>query len=117
MNKMKVEKFLDSRVALLQKNLEAFPEKFSENPAWALEWSEATFKEAAELAVLLDIKNDFKKLLENPENSMEKYIEHLKDTIVRKAQWVFHSTSPISNLLEEYKKVAMARFVDMVESF
>jgi len=94
---------IDSRLKRIAEDKKKFIEDFNENAAHALEWSKDMFKTVAEESVLMRMKSYL-----NQDVSIEDIKRELLEDTIRGAKYPPQSTSPTSNLLEQYKAVANA---------
>lgn len=93
--------FLESDKQSAQKRLQEWATKFEKNPAYALEWSFATFDNAAEFEVTTMVINY---ITERPidftfEKVVEEIVKALRREVLQKARSPDHSTSTPSNLM------------------
>ena len=95
-----------------QASLDKFKEKFAQDPAYALEWSLDTFRQAAELRTLLACIND----LESGA-TVEQMTHHLMSNVLHKSKYPPQSTSPTSNLMEQYTLAACANLLSYFKDF
>lgn len=91
-----------------QARLDLFTTKFQEDPVHALTWSNDTFANAAKLRVVKQIlaalDGETKATLENIRST-------LTDRVLHRAKYPPQSTSPTSNLIEQYELAACAEIL------
>ena len=86
--------------------IEKFKLELAKDPAYALSWGDGVFRAAAKLKVVNEIINSLKDLepAENIKDSLMRRIMH-------KSRYPAQSTSPTSNLVEQYELAACAEIV------
>ena len=87
-----------------QARLDKFSVDFAKDPAHALTWANDTFKNAAELRVLKQIVA----ALEDGTATADNIRSTLMDRVLHKSKYPAQSTSPTSNLIEQYELAACA---------
>lgn len=87
--------------------IEKFQADFAKDPAHALIWSTDTFKAAAELRVLRQIVA----ALEAGDATLENIQSTLTDRVLHKSKYPPQSTSPTSNLIDQYELAACAEIL------
>ena len=92
--------------------IEKFTEELTKDPAYALSWSNGAFAAAAKLRVLNQIIN----ALANDEPA-ENIKDSLMDRIMHKSRYPAQSTSPTSNLVEQYELAACAEIVGKLSRY
>lgn len=101
-------KRLESNIASYQESLDKFVEKFKADPAYTLSWGTATFQTAAQLNVAKMVLNAL--TAETP-CSVQAVKETLMDRVLHKSKYPAQSTSPCSNLMEQYELSAYAELL------
>ena len=94
-----------------QARLNKFAADFAKDPAYALSWSNDTFKEAARLKVLKQILAG----LEGGTATLENIRSTMMDRVLSKSKYPAQSTSPTSNLIEQYELAACAEILSDLE--
>ena len=99
----------NSQAETCQARLDKFTTRFAEDPAYALSWGTEAFQAAASLRVVKQIlaalnSEDSKATLENIRST-------LTDRVMHKAKYPPQSTSPTSNLIEQYELAACAEIL------
>jgi hypothetical protein len=81
-----------------QNKLDKFKADFDKDPAYALSWSNGVFRHAAELQL-------FRQVLTALEGdaSLAEITESLTSRVMHKSRYPAQSTSPTSNLMEQYE--------------
>ena len=102
-------KRLESDIASEQAQIDRFVAKVQEDPAYALSWGTNAFASAANLKV-------FKLVLaamtrEEEACSMQDLKSTLMDRVLHKSKYPAQSTSPCSNLMEQYELAAYANML------
>jgi hypothetical protein len=87
-----------------QARLDKFAEDFAKDPAHALSWGLDSFKNAAELRVLKQIIA----ALEDGTATIDDIRATMMDRILHRSKYPPQSTSPTSNLIEQYELAACA---------
>lgn len=90
--------------------LDKFTVDFAKNPAYALGWSNDVFRAAARVKIAQDLAKAF----ENEGVTVVKIRALLSDRIVQRAKYPPQSTSPVSNLMEEYETAAYAEALEVL---
>ena len=99
-------KRVNSTIDSAEVKINKFKESFDKDPSYALSWSLEAFQAAATLKIAKQIKD----ALETG-TTVKDVREHLTSRIMHKARWPAQSTSPTSNLTEQYEAAAMAEFL------
>lgn len=87
--------------------IEKFKVELDKDPAYALSWGCDVFASAAMLRILKQLIN----ALEDEQTTTEDIKDHLMGHIMHKSRYPAQSTSPTSNLIEQYELAACARIV------
>jgi methylmalonyl-CoA mutase N-terminal domain/subunit len=87
-----------------QKKLDKFTEDFAKDPAYALSWATDTFATAAKLRVLKQILA----ALDGNGCTVDDIRSIMMDRVLSKSMYPAQSTSPTSNLIEQYELAACA---------
>ncbi len=93
-----------SQAESVQSRLDKFAADFAKDPAHALSWGTDTFQAAAKMTVLKQIIN----ALENGNGNLDNIRSTLMDRVLHKSKYPPQSTSPTSNLIEQYELAACA---------
>jgi hypothetical protein len=93
--------------------IEKFKQALDKNPTYALTWSLDAFAGAAKLLVLNQVIN----ALGNEETTVEHIRSSLTDRILHKSKYPPQSTSPTSNLIEQYELAACAELVSELQYY
>ena len=87
--------------------IEKFKVELAKDPAYALSWGCGVFAAAAKLRILKQLIN----ALEDEQTTSEDIRDHLMGHILHKSRYPAQSTSPTSNLVEQYELAACAEIV------
>lgn len=90
-----------------QGRMDKFMVDFHSDPAHALTWGNDTFKFAAQLKVLKQIIA----ALEGGEANLDNIRSTLMDRVLHRSKYPAQSTSPTSNLIEQYELAACAEIL------
>ena len=90
-----------------QASLDKFAADFAKDPAHALTWGTDTFANAAKLRVLKQIIA----ALEDGHGNLDNIRSTLMDRVLHRAKYPAQSTSPTSNLIEQYELAACAEIL------
>ena len=104
-------KRFQSHLDSTQDQLDKFAADFAKDPAHALSWGTGAFQAAAKQKVLKQIiaaLNDGTATLENIRST-------LMDRVLHKSKYPPQSTSPTSNLVEQYELAACAEILSDLE--
>jgi CHASE3 domain sensor protein len=105
----KLLKSFQRQAQAAQARMDKFAEDFAKDPAYALSWSNDTFKIAAELKILQQI---IAALGEDGEGCTQADIQStMMDRVLHKSKYPAQSTSPTSNLIEQYELAACAEIL------
>lgn len=96
----------NSQAESCQARLDKFTAKFAEDPAYALSWGTEAFQAAASLRVLKQVIGAL-----NEEGTLDNIRSTLTDRVMHKAKYPPQSTSPTSNLIEQYELAAYAEIL------
>jgi hypothetical protein len=107
-----MKKYCKRKIEERDKALKEFNKEFQKNPLYALKWSEG-------LIETLAMGNLAERLLKalNEGWTKEHLLTQIRKNIIKKSQWLNHSTSAISNLIEDYEKVTEGKFLEAVELY
>lgn len=94
-----------------QDRLNKFTETFAKDPAYALSWGTDAFQAAAKLRVLKQILT----ALEEGNATAENIRSTMMDRVLHKSKYPAQSTSPTSNLIEQYELSACAEILSDLE--
>lgn len=111
----KVDQFFQE-IQFDQRSLETILTKFTErlgkDAHHAFRWADDAVRAAAKLSVIRDVLS-FQSRLDSNEWTSAQMIAYLREKVMNRAKWPAHSTSPISNLAEEYETAAWAEMVEL----
>jgi hypothetical protein len=88
--------------------IDKFKQELDKDPAYALSWGCGVFAAAAKLRVITEIIN----ALKDDDTTMENIQAHLMGRIMHRSRYPAQSTSPTSNLIEQYELAACAEIVE-----
>ena len=95
------------QIVSVQSQLDKFAHDFAKDPAHALSWGTGAFKAAAELTVLKQIIV----ALQSGTATKENIQSTLMDRVLHKSKYPAQSSSPTSNLIEQYELAASAEIL------
>jgi hypothetical protein len=95
-----------------QEQIDKFKAALDKDPAHALSWGLDAFHNAARLQVASMLVYGFTPKEGSPVYTVEQAREFLMDRVLNKARWPAQSTSPTSNLMEQYEAAAYAEALD-----
>lgn len=95
-----------------QAQCDKFAEEFAKDPAHALSWSNDVFKHAARLKIANMLVYAFTPREGETTCTVEQARETLMDRVMNKARYPAQSTSPTSNLMEQFEAAAYAEALD-----
>jgi hypothetical protein len=101
-------KRLESNIQSCKESVDKFIEKLKEDPAYALSWGTGTFQTAANLKVYEMV---YAALTAETPCSVQAVKETLMDRVLHKSKYPPQSTSPCSNLMEQYELAAYAELL------
>ena len=90
-----------------QAQCDKFAESFAKDPAYALSWGNDVFKNAARLKVAKMLVEAFA-----GDCTVDQARESCLDRVMNKARYPAQSTSPTSNLIEQFEAAAYAEALD-----
>ena len=108
----KLLKRLERKLESVNESLEKFQLDFAKDPAYALVWSGNTFKHAAEQRVLRGVVQFLKEGA-----TVESLRGTLQSAVLHAAKYPPQSTSPTSNLMEQYELAVRAELLSDLEYF
>jgi hypothetical protein len=100
----KLLKRFQSQIAQCQASLDKFSVDFAKDPVHALSWSIGAFEKAARLRVLQQIAL----ALAEGHGNLDDIRSTLMDRILHRSKYPAQSSSPTSNLIEQYELAACA---------
>jgi hypothetical protein len=103
----KLLKRFQSQAESAQAHLDKFAVDFALDPAHTLSWSTSAFSRAAELRVCKQIIA----ALEADTATLENIRSTLMDRVLHKSKYPAQSSSPTSNLIEQYELAACAEIL------
>ncbi len=107
----KLLKRFQNQVESCQARLDKFAAEFAKDPAYALSWGNETFAAAAKMRVLKQIVA----ALEDGNATLDNIRSTMMDRVLHKSKYPAQSTSPTSNLIEQYELAACAEILSDLE--
>lgn len=107
----KLLKRFQSQVESCQSRLDKFAQDFAKDPAYALSWGNETFSAAAKMRVLKQIVA----ALEDGTATLDNIRSTMMDRVLHRSKYPPQSTSPTSNLIEQYELAACAEILSDLE--
>lgn len=101
-----VARYFAQEIVDAQATIASWRKSLDENPTYAFQWSDATFKAAAALDVLIRFKEI------NELAGTDKMLEEARSRVISGAKYPPASTSMPSNLIDTYKTAALASLVE-----
>jgi len=95
-----------------QAQIDKFKSELDKDPAYALSWGLTAFQSAARLKVANMLVEAFSPREGAHEYTVANAVGHLTDRVMSKARYPAQSTSPTSNLMEQYEAAAYAEALD-----
>jgi hypothetical protein len=95
-----------------QAQIDKFKVELDKDPAYALSWGNGVFQSAARLRVATMLVNAFTERDGETNCTIEQARDTLMDRVMHKARYPAQSTSPTSNLMEQYEAAAYAEALD-----
>lgn len=95
-----------------QAQCDKFAESFAKDPAYALSWGNDVFKNAARLKVAKMLVYAFTEREGDTVCTVDQARETCLDRVMNKARYPAQSTSPTSNLMEQFEAAAYAEALD-----
>jgi hypothetical protein len=95
-----------------QSNIDKFKADLDKDPAHALTWGLDAYQNAARLRVAQMLVYGFTVKEGSPVYTVAQAREFLMDRILNRARYPAQSTSPTSNLMEQYEAAAYAEALD-----
>lgn len=105
-------KRLESGIKCGQESIAKFAEKLIADPAYTLSWGNDSFKVAATLKVQNQLLNAL-----NDGATVQQLKDTLTDRVINKSKYPPQSTSPTSNLMEQYELAAYADMLSDITSY
>jgi len=96
----------------LQESMDKFAAAFEKDPAYTLSWSQVTFEQAARQRKMRGIIAALERNV-----SIAQIRELLTSDVIHKSKYPAHSTSPTSNLIEQYELAASAALLSDLEYY
>jgi hypothetical protein len=98
-----------------QAQCDKFAADFAKDPAYALSWSNSVFQNAARLKVANMLVYAFTEREGETTCTVDQARDTCRDRIMNKARYPAQSTSPTSNLMEQFEAAAYAEALDYLE--
>lgn len=95
-----------------QEQCDKFAAEFAKDPAYALSWGNAVFQEAARLKIAQMMVYAFTEREDGVVMTVRAACDVCLERIMNKARWPAQSTSPTSNLMEQFEGAAYAEALD-----
>jgi len=95
-----------------QAQIDKFKAELDKDPAYALGWGLTAFQSAARLKVANMLVEAFSPREGAHEYTVANAVSHLTDRVMGLARYPAQSTSPTSNLMEQYEAAAFAEALD-----
>lgn len=95
-----------------QAQIDKFQTELSKDPSYALSWGLGAFQSAARLKVAKMLVYAFTEREDETTCTIAQARETLMDRVMNKARYPAQSTSPTSNLMEQYEAAAFAEALD-----
>jgi hypothetical protein len=108
----KALKRFTSMAEAAQAQCDKFATEFAKDPAYALSWGNDVFKNAARLKVAGMLVYAFTEREGEVVCSVDAARETCMDRVMNKARYPAQSTSPTSNLMEQFEAAAFAEALD-----
>jgi hypothetical protein len=108
-------KRFEKLAAEAQAKCDKFAAEFAKDPAYALSWGNSVFQEAARLKVANMLVEAFSPREGAHEYTVANAVSHLTDRVMGMARYPAQSTSPTSNLMEQYEAAAYAEALDELQ--
>lgn len=100
-----------------QTQIDKFKAELDKDPSYALSWGLTVFQAAARLKVAQMLVYGFTPKEGSPVYTVEQAVNFLTDRVMNKARYPAQSTSPTSNLMEQYEAAAYAEAIDDLNRF
>lgn len=110
-----IKTHFDYKLESVEVNLAKFREKFIQNPAYALEWSQDAFNDAGRAQILKEALEILNYEGASEEELLKELEKHLMKIVRRAALYPARSTSAQSNLMEQAKAQAAAELLESIE--
>ena len=101
-----------SMADVAQAQCDKFAHEFAKNPSYALRWGNDVFKNAARLKIAQQMVYMFTEREGDTVLTLEQARKILMESVMNKARWPAQSTSPTSNLMEQFEAAALAEALD-----
>jgi len=101
-----------SKAKAAQEQCDKFAADFAKDPAYALSWGNSVFQEAARLKIAQMMVHAFTEREDGAVLTVATAREVCLDRVMNKARWPAQSTSPTSNLMEQFEAAAYAEALD-----
>jgi len=117
MSSAKALKRFTAKAKSAQEQCDKFAAEFAKDPAHALSWSNNVFQEAARLKIAQMMVYAFTEREDGVVLTVAAAREVCLERIMNKARWPAQSTSPTSNLMEQFEAAAYAEALDELKYF
>ena len=107
-------KRLESGIKSCQESAQTFAEKFLKDPAYTLSWGTEAFSNAAKLKVYGMV---YAALTDETPCSIQAVKATLMDRVLHRSKYPPQSTSPCSNLMEQYELAAYAELLSDLNDY
>jgi hypothetical protein len=114
MSAQALKKF-EKLAAEAQAKCDQFAEDFAKDPAHALGWSNSVFQAAARLKIAQMMVYAFTPREGEAVCTIKQARDTCLERVMNKARWPAQSTSPTSNLMEQYEAAAYAEALDELQ--
>jgi hypothetical protein len=105
-------KHFTEKAAHAQTQCDKFAKSFAEDPAFALTWGNSVFQHAARLRVAQMMVHAFTQRDGETMCTLDQARDTCLDRVMNKARYPAQSTSPTSNLIEQFEAAAYAEALD-----
>lgn len=97
---------------IAQEKLDTFREELTKDPVHTLKWGNTAFQAAARLSIAQMMVYCFTDHPAQPAQSVEEVRKMLLEKVTHRSKYPPQSTSPSSNLMEQYELAALAEALD-----
>jgi hypothetical protein len=103
---------LQRKIDLCAGSIEKFKLELDKDPAHALSWSNGVFSKAAEHRVLKIVLSNLES-----DSTIENVKSYLMECVLHRSKYPAQSTSPTSNLIEQYELAAYAELLSELQFY